>query len=402
MNRNLHISIGTHPSSELSLEQELRLVKAALLYADVTTLYSLTCSSILMVLRAGELGIKHKLNLIEKVVPYLSGGKDTKKTISSLKDYRKKIRIKHPDKRLLSDRKRIEDGFEQHWQGIKHSVLELAKQSHIASLEPAFQSGLLRLHTFEGADSDDAVVDFMADCVIRASGSPLLAAQASDIDNRGNKIITEFVNCISDAVSDRSTYPLFDHQISELVSAGIQAKKIVVSESGVDRAKQVGLAGQLLQSLPLFDQATIDEIIDIRRELDKSLVRFRKAMIEFSDDIKSASWDDDFPYDAESVFHKEVRPAILDIEEAVKSNNLLVSLIKKFADEPLVLPAGSMFSIAISTFASLPQEISASLGIGIPAAAIVFDAYDEWKKKNQTIESNLLYFYYRAQKRLSE
>jgi hypothetical protein len=42
----LHITIGTHPKKELSLDQEIRLAKTALLYADHVKLYSLTFPSV--------------------------------------------------------------------------------------------------------------------------------------------------------------------------------------------------------------------------------------------------------------------------------------------------------------------------------------------------------------------
>ena len=47
--RELHISIGTSPTGKIDLRQELRLVKAALLYADRVRLYSLTASMMQMV-----------------------------------------------------------------------------------------------------------------------------------------------------------------------------------------------------------------------------------------------------------------------------------------------------------------------------------------------------------------
>ena len=50
-NMGLHITIGTHPSWKLNLEQELRLLKAALLYGDHVRLYSLTSSMMSMYAR---------------------------------------------------------------------------------------------------------------------------------------------------------------------------------------------------------------------------------------------------------------------------------------------------------------------------------------------------------------
>jgi len=290
----------------------------------------------------------------------------------------------------------------EQWSNVRTIAIEMEKKAGVDSIDRAVQSGILELHTFEGTDNDEMVLEFMTDCIAGASQSPLLTHRASEMSKRNDTMIREFVEGVSSAVSDGSTYPLFDDLTRELVKASIDEEQIAVSESAVHRGRHSGLAGHLLERLPLFDQASVDEILDIRKELDKPLTRFRGAMIKFSEEIKSAYWDEDFPSDAENVFYRDVKPAILDIEETVKSNNYLAALLRKFVDKPVVLPAGSVFSVLMSHLSSLPDEVALSLGIGISSAAIVFDAYKDWKQKKQAIEQNHLFFYYQAKKRLSK
>ena len=154
--------------------------------------------------------------------------------------------------------------------------------------------------------------------------------------------------------------------------------------------------------MPTFENATISEVLDIRKELERPLTRFRRAVINFSQGIKSAAWDSDFLLEAENTYIRDVKPALLDIEESIKSNKFLTALLRKVAEKPIVLPAGSLFSIAISQFSSLPKELAASLGVGIASASIIYEAYDEWTKKKQATEQNLLYFYYRVGKQLNK
>ena len=92
----------------------------------------------------------------------------------------------------------------------------------------------------------------------------------------------------------------------------------------------------------------------------------------------------------------------MDIEEQVKSNKFLATLIRKVVEKPTVLPTGSLLSMAISHFSSLPKELAASLGVGVASASLIYDAYDEWTKKKQATEKNQLYFYYGLGKRLKK
>ena len=133
------------------------------------------------------------------------------------------------------------------------------------------------------------------------------------------------------------------------------------------------------------------------------MTRFRGAIIQFSEDIKSASWDKSFRSDAEQVFYKNVGPATLDIEEAVKSNAELRVFLRTLVRDPAAFLSESAFAVVMTQLNTLPAELALSLGIGTSiaaAAVIVYRAYDEWAQTQQSIEQNQLYFYYQAGKRL--
>jgi hypothetical protein len=209
------------------------------------------------------------------------------------------------------------------------------------------------------------------------------------------------VENISNSMSDNSTYPLLDDETGNSVSEDIKSGKLKASSFEVDRGKQTEFSRYLLERLPLFENASINEILDIRKELEKPLTRFRSAMVNFSDDIKSTPWDKGFALEANRVYVRDVKPALLEIEESVQSNKFFKLLLEKIMEKPLVLPVSSGISFAVSQISSLPKELVTSLGVGIAYSPMIYKAYDDWKKKKQITEQNQLYFYYDAGKRLS-
>jgi hypothetical protein len=235
----------------------------------------------------------------------------------------------------------------------------------------------------------------------RAKESGLLTLHSLGETGSFDDIVNEFLDVVANSVSNGSTYPLFDEQTSGLVRAGIEEGKITVSDKGIDRSKHSRLAAHLFERLPLFDAASVDEILDIRKELERPLVRFRAAMMKFSDDIRSAAWDKDFDSEAQKVFYREIEPAVLDIEDAVKSNGYLAALVRKVADKPLAIPAGSALAVVMSQLSSLPDLVSQALGVSLAVAPLVYDATREWKEKQLKAEQNHLFFYYRVKKELS-
>src|SRR5258706_1498426 len=399
--RLLHITIGTHPAKELSLEQEIKLTKTALLYADRVKLYSLTSSALKMASQFGNLPLSYRLRDLEQVTRVISSHTGSEKLVDFFSSFRELSNKRYLSSKELVFKKQVEKMLNSQWDEIQQVASKIIQNSRIGELDKAIEDGILELHTFKNTNTNDTVANFMADSIEAAAVvSTGIKRKSTPQDD---EIISEFVEHVFDSVSSGGfTYPLFDEQTASLVRAGIRENKVSVPEFGLDRGKQMGLVKHLFEYLPTFDNATIDEILDIRRELDKPLTRFRKAIINFSQDIKSAAWDKDFPPEVDKIYYRDVKPALLDIEESVKSNKFLVALIRKLAEKPAVLPVGSLFSMAISQISSLPNEIAASLGIGVASASLIYEAYDEWAKKKQTTEQNLLYFYYGVDKRLGK
>jgi hypothetical protein len=366
-----HLSIGSvSQTPELAniLQNDLRMVKAGLLYADRVNLYSLTASMAIYFLGLSKADVNFDqiiefLKMFEsQVIPNL---RLRHVFYEGLKRYEA---IGHNPQASLSERmwrldfrKQIDDL----WSEAAPVISDTLQKAGIEELNRAYKTDRLELYSFK---------------------------------KHGRDWVWEYFDQISSAVSNGNTYPLLDNMTGELIRRAILEGKMTVSESGIARAKHIGLAGHLMQDLPLFDAASIDEILDIRKELDRYLARFRSAMIAFSDTIKIAAWDKDFPAEADTLFYREVAPVISELEEAVQSNKLLVALAHASVDKPATITGGSALGLLLSQLSALPQIITlaSTIGVAAGAASIMHEAYKEWKKKQIEIEHNQLFFYYRA------
>src|SRR5262245_32826427 len=89
-----HITIGAAPVTtfdfsgsqrhQVSLEHELRLVKAALLYADRATLCSMTTSMIVSLLALGNLTTRQKAEFLGSVMPSLAKNSMSDQVLNNL------------------------------------------------------------------------------------------------------------------------------------------------------------------------------------------------------------------------------------------------------------------------------------------------------------------------------
>jgi hypothetical protein len=393
--KDFHITVGVQPTNDLNLDKEIRMLKSAILYADKVKLYSPKVPSILAIARFENFSESLQLEFFEKILPYLSSKDKAQKLSLSLNQYREIVGKQKLDIHEIQLKNEFEKMLKQSWKDITNTTNKFVENSQMDQINSAIKAGILELHEFKSSDRDTAALNLM----IEGAAAAMKTKGGAPNKEQDKSWISEFVEDLSESVSNDSTYPLLDDDTGKLIHPGVGNTSSIIR---LDREKQTELASYLLEQLPLFDNASVSEILDIRKELDKPLTNFRSAVTKFSEEIKSAPWGDDFPTEAEKIYIKDVKPAMLEIEESVQSNKFLRTLVKKLMEKPIVLPASSAVSLAISQFSSLPKELATSLGVGIASASLIYEAYEEWAKKNKVTEQNQLYFYHSVGKRLKK
>ena len=242
----------------------------------------------------------------------------------------------------------------------------------------AMESNLLDIHSFDVSSPNDVTVAFQ----------------------ELPEIVRQFSHEVEQVLSNASTYPLFDNYSGEIAQEFVQSDTAHFPESARSRGSHAALMATLLQRLPVLERASIDEILDIRKELSAPLVRFRSGMMQFSEKITSAPWEADFLHKAREIILRDIEPAVLELDEEIRSNKYLKILTRKVLDRPLALAGGSALALGVSKLADIPQLLgySAGLGTAVASGALAYDAFHEWRERYAELEKNQLFFYYKAVK----
>lgn len=392
-----HMAVGASPIISparsgnvlggISLGNEIRLVKTALLYSDKVTLYSMATSMLAFVLALNHLNISQKMDFIVQIAPVIMKGEQKEVLVKNMPA----LRIMMANRGSLSPDQLLqllnfESQIETLWEPMRAQIEQMAVQAGVPELDKAINTGLVTVELFGAGQGQKSNYVRLDDIV----------ANQKSADS--NKMIAEYLNSIARVLIEGDTYPLFDNMTGDIIRHMVQEDRIQVSEARAARGKHTLLARNLLEKLPLFEEATVDEVIDIRKELDRSLVNFRKAVIDFSNDVKTAAWDKEFPFEADNIFHKEVAPAILEIEEQVKQSRSLVNLVARLTTKPIV--TGGALSVLLSPLQAIPEL--AGIGGFVAAGTTVALEYRELLKERKAVENNQLYFYYKVGKLFSE
>jgi hypothetical protein len=385
--RGLHITIGALDpravlgEGKVTLSREIQMVKAGLLYGDSARLCSMAASLVLSFQRFGESAVSATKLEQWNVLLDLVGDRIDPRARDLLLKYQELRRKRHKNSQEYLLLAKLERDLGK-WTGMLHDILsQQASFAGFAELKRAQDAGLLTIDTVE-------------------------YLELRNLREADGKTAEMLLKRVTDAVEGTGSYPLFDDPMGMIVQAGVLFGELKPSEGAVRRGKQIGSAASLLQDLPHFDSATMDEILDIRRELEHPLVRFRSAIIRLTEGISSVPWDSDFPNDVDQLFHREIHPLIVDIEAAIRANSYMRALTSRVASDPkrffspmgFAVPAG--LSIVATGHAGLFQLLAAIVGLA-PAGVNALDIRSEIARKREEIERNQMFFYYDTKRRLS-
>lgn len=147
----------------------------------------------------------------------------------------------------------------------------------------------------------------------------------------------------------------------------------------------------------------MDELLDIRREVDAVVSRFRRGPIKASEGIAAAQWDDDFDAQAHLVYDRHVAPALEELDDLLRSRPALSGFFDLGRVATGFGVAGGIAGGLSVVLEGLSQVNPALAGaVGLTGAAVVATA--ERLGERRTVDSkkqeNDWFLYYEARKRL--
>lgn len=357
------------------LRHELNLLKAALLYADKVELVSAGASLLYGFVTLSQVQPEERLALVRKHAPNNAGYRLTedqlKKMDLVMNAGSRELRRVLGKRKLVEVRKQLQAVADKVWQEMKSDVEKRFEAYNATGLPDAVESGLLEMHTFGGHTLD---------------GMISMAAEGFTVEAAVEDILQEYLKKASIAVEGHG-YPLFDDLIGSLVGEAVRDGLIAPSPAAIHRGRHGGLSGDLLSRLPLFEEATVEEILDIRNDLETPLRNFRLAVSGFSREIQSAAWEPGFAEEVEILFREKVEAEIAGIEEAVKENRSYEQFSKNMIRHGV---SGAMIGAAVGSISDLSLLTSVVMGGGAAAVRALLDQHE----KNRDIEKNQLFFYY--------
>jgi hypothetical protein len=227
------------------------------------------------------------------------------------------------------------------------------------------------------------------------NGPNIILTGGHDLSPEAEAIAQAVVKRMLTLLGSSDAFPLFDRRLGDW-AAEFPSHASRTRDKGSGRQREISLAGELFGHLPGFPRATVDELLDIRKELHESLRRFRVALAGISEELRETKTTDDFHAEARHLWTIEVSPALQEIEDATKSNKYLYQLSDHLLAKPDGLVAAGGLLVGGMAAHDMPQLVTSAAATVLPAARALW----EHRKGNLEIRRSKFYFLYSLQERL--
>lgn len=380
----LRIVVAASPGGEISVRREVELAKSALLYGDKVVLLSPATTMVATVEATADLSLDEQLRLIRLVAPYLMDGPDLTRLESTLSQVEQSLDRNRRSPGFNVVRSQLAASLKPHFAPITETINGVLMEAGVGELALARQRKLIEIDRTDPRDT----VQFLASSVISAK----LAESGNKRKNpQTNQIISSFVEKLYRHLESGTDYLVFDEAIASLVEAAVREGAFQPAAGPRRRSAQAMSAATFMARLPTFPDAKVDELLDIRDELEAPVTRFRSAMVTIARSLTFESWESDFGDQLHDAWIETVQPAILDIEQAVQQNR---SLLTRAAGVTGGLNT-SYPGLSIVAAGVLGHVSEAAIAGGVVSvAAPILKALSSQRASNEEIRNRPFYFLY--------
>jgi hypothetical protein len=359
----IHITVATAwvgGRTNLDVEHETHLVKAALLYADRVTLASPRVAMLASIAGLLVLDERDRGAAVLEMVQALPQGREIKEQIDRLR-------------------------------GQKHKTLD--QIFRLRDLERDLRSS--------GAEMTEHVETILNEAGVEELGKAI-AAGALDLDGLGinePKGIDRIAYRVSDLLAamvapDSTTYPLLDESTNGLLKAMVK-EGVVRSDAGSGTVEPT-LAASWIGGVPAFPDAAMDAILEAREELRAPLVGFRSAVVGITKGLGATPLDDEWTRTAEEAFREKVAPALEELNYLGEESKVFPLLRRSTIGSTRQIAAAALGLVGAGA-TSLPAILGAGLGV---TADIAGQALERRRDLGDQKRENAFLFLYEVDERL--
>lgn len=374
----------------LDLNHELRLTKAALLYADQVSLAGPKVQALAYVDRFRTASAPEQDAMVRRMVHVMPGGAEALSQLDGFVRARGGLTA-------VRARQARDKLFSQTRDELTQKIGELLSQAAFEQFLEALDSGNLVLEPLLGNAKPRAseAADFLVGALSAAAaaqGAATTNAEPKEALNRG--VMERVVDLIIRLLEPGSgSQPLFDATIGDMAHSLVKLARVGGADADVDFGREPALATQLMGTVPAYVDAPMSEILDARRALREPLIRFRAAVSSFAETVAAIPPGPDFEQEVALLYRKTVAPELLQLEEIQRELRLDRELVRHTlaAGKDAVAGVVAVAAVRAMDLDAIAQAVAAVAPAGAKIASSILEERRELGQRRR--ENRVLFLY---------
>ncbi|MDK9322206.1 hypothetical protein FAM23852_001702 [Propionibacterium freudenreichii] len=387
------VSTGVGTSEQPELRHVNNLIKASILYADDVELLS-PMTEIINQTRSTAEGIAEDPGLFlqsldDTTLLQLAGPDILKQNNMDIHLLRVALTLLHMNP---EDRKEILNDSPQ-GNEINHQLTQIEESIHGPEMDKML-SDLHQLRVTSGVEELNGVISSRT-----VTFNPRISSAINS-----NDLLDQFLDELTKTLNDQYKLILLDPTASPLVTAMQNEGLITPSTRVLNNAKEATLGTGFISCLPAFTTAPMDEIMDLRSDLDEPLSQYRADVAALREEMTTSPFDADVQADILAAWRTRVEPEIQEIRSAMADHGLVREMIQAVDGDIKSLANGTWAPLTIGMLIADKTDINGAIAIGIGALATVGimarSVTKERARARKDLASHDFYYLYRADEAL--
>lgn len=204
-------------------------------------------------------------------------------------------------------------------------------------------------------------------------------------------------------LQDPKTLVLLDPDTAGLVRKLIKEGAVRPPTRVLTNAAEALLGAGFLTKLPAFPHASMQQVLELRRDLDAPLGRYRRQAAALREHLTVDPFDDAAAGEVHHLWRTDVGPALADLRQAMADHSLARELLRGLAADLGQFVKGTLLPGAgLTVAAASVTDVATAVAVGLPAvvAPVAARAAQSYVSHRSDGRAANLYYLYETDRRL--
>ncbi|QDP95298.1 hypothetical protein FOE78_04675 [Microlunatus elymi] len=189
------------------------------------------------------------------------------------------------------------------------------------------------------------------------------------VELEGDNMLDQFASELKKYLMDPTRFLLLDATVASLIQSMISEGLVTPPQRTIGNAGEAVIGTGFIARLPAFPTAHVDEVVDLRSDLQDPLTRYRSKVAKLRGELQTGPFDEHIQAEIDALWRPDVDPALADLRQAMADHGLVRDMVRAAGGDLGSFALGRWAPAAVSVIAANTFDLGTAVAAGITGAA---------------------------------